>query len=353
MRLEEVAERAGVSIATVSRVLNNSSVVKSKTRARVLKAIEELRYHPNLHARTLAGGKSKSIGVIVSNLENPFFFDVYQAVETGAHARGYEVVVANTGYRPEQLVSSIRLMIGKRVAGLAVIVSEMDPALIDELAEDIVPVVFYDVGIPKRNITNIRVNYRRGMEKLVEYLHAMGHRKLGFIGHHAILGPLHERLKAVSDIVAGYETGVEVRASADADSLEGGRQAARTLLADGYKPTAIICVNDLMAVGALRELRQRGLRVPEDVSVTGFDNIKLSEFCSPALTTLHIPRDQIGHTVCECLIQRDNRPASIDREIVIDPELVLRESTGPASRSENMKHSRAASGSRVRIPSVG
>jgi DNA-binding LacI/PurR family transcriptional regulator len=328
MNLEVVAKRAGVSTATVSRVLNNANVVRSKTRARVLKVIEELRYHPNLHARTLAGGKSKTIGVIVSNIENPFFFDVYQTVESDAHARGYEVVVANTNYRSEQLVSSIRLMIGRRVAGLAVIVSEMDPALIDELTESVMPVVFYDVGTPKRNITNIRVNYRRGIEKVIEYLHSVGHRKLGFVGHHSLLGPINERMKAVLDTVAKYATGVEVQTSADADTLEGGRQATRALLSTGYEPTAIICVNDIMAVGALRELRERGLRVPQDVSVTGFDNIKLSEFCYPALTTVHIPRERIGHIVCECLIPKDDK-RNIDREIVIDPEFVVRESTGP------------------------
>jgi len=331
MRLEAVAERAGVSIATVSRVLNNSTAVNPKTRARVLKAIKELRYHPNLHARTLAGGKSKTVGVIVSNLENPFFFDVYQAVEGDAHARGYEVVVANTDYKPEQLSTCIRLMIERRVGGLAVIVSEMEPALIDELAGGDVPIVFYDVGAPRRNITNIRVNYRQGIEKLVEYLHSLGHQKLGFIGHHSTLGPLHERLKAVKDVIAKYSSDMEVRSSANKDSLEGGRQAARTLLASGYRPTAIVCVNDIMAVGALRELRDRGLRVPEDVSVTGFDNIKISEFCSPALTTLHIPRDRIGHTICESLIGVDHQPPNTDREIILDPELVVRDSTGRVS----------------------
>ena len=114
MNLEQVARRAKVSTATVSRVLNNASVVKSSTRARVEKAIEELKYHPNLHARNLAGGKSRSLGVIASNMENPFFFDIYKTIESDAHARGYEVVVANTDYRSEQLVSSIRLMIGCR-----------------------------------------------------------------------------------------------------------------------------------------------------------------------------------------------------------------------------------------------
>jgi DNA-binding LacI/PurR family transcriptional regulator len=330
MNLEQVARRAKVSTATVSRVLNNASIVKSTTRARVLRAIEELKYHPNLHARNLAGGKSNTIGVIVSNMENPFFFDIYKTVESDAHSSGLEVVVANTDYRPEQLVTSIRLMIGRRVAGLAAIVSEMEPALMDELTDSRIPVVFYDVGTPRPNITNIKVNYRRGVEKVVEYLHNLGHRRLGFVGHHAVLGPINERLKTVTEAAARF-SGMEVRTAADTDTLEGGRQAARALLATGYQPTAIICVNDVMAVGALRELRERGLRVPEDISVTGFDNVKLSEFCYPALTTVHIPRDRIGHIISDRLAPGSARE-SADREIVIDPEFVVRDSTGPARR---------------------
>jgi DNA-binding LacI/PurR family transcriptional regulator len=309
--------------------LNNASVVKTSTRARVIKAIEELKYHPNLHARNLAGGKSRTIGVIVSNLENPFFFDIYKTIEADAHAAGYEVVMANTDYRSEQLVNSIRLMMGRRVAGLAAVVSEMEPALIDELTESDMPVVFYDVGAPRQNITNIRVDYRRGIDKVIDYLHSLGHRKIGFVGHHSLLGPIHERARAVIDAAARYPQ-MEVRTAADADTLDGGRLAARSLLASGEAPTAIVCVNDIMAVGALRELRQRGLRVPEDVSVTGFDNVKLSEFCYPALTTVHIPRERIGKLVCESLLAKSNGNPS-DHEMVIDPEFVLRDSTGPAS----------------------
>src|SRR5258708_14949771 len=148
MNREQVAGRARVSTATVSRVLNNASVVKTSTRSRVMKAIEELRYHPNLHARSLAGGKSRSIGVIASNMENPFFFDIYKTIESDAHARGYEVLMANTDYRAEQLVASIRLMIGRRVAGLSASVSEMAPTLIDEPNQLGIPVVLYDRGVP-------------------------------------------------------------------------------------------------------------------------------------------------------------------------------------------------------------
>jgi len=328
MTLEEVARRARVSTATVSRVLNNGASVKSSTRARVLRVMQELKYSPNLHAQSLAGGRSRSIGVIVSNIENPFFLDIYKTVEAGAHAAGFDVIMANTDYSSERLVTSIRLMLGRRLAGLAAIVSEMDANLIQELSGQRIPVVFYDVGTPRRNITNIRVDYRGGMAKLTSYLYSLGHRRVGYIGHHAVLGPIHERLQSLRDAM-GRHPGLEVETATDADSLEGGRQAARVLLARTPRPTALVCVNDVMAVGALRELRSRGRRVPEDVSVTGFDNVTLAQFAVPALTTVHIPREQIGRTICECLM-RDDVPR--EHEYVIEPELVVRDSTGPAPR---------------------
>lgn len=332
MSLEEVAKMARVSTATVSRVMNGVDVVKSSTRARVMKALTTLKYHPNLHARSLAGGRSRTIGVIVSNLENPFFLDVYMAVEADCHARGYEVVLANTSYRPERLAASIRLMIGRRVAGLAAIVSEMDDDIIQELAGSNIPIVFYDVGTAGGNITKIRVNYRKGVERIVEYLAALGHRDLAFVGHHADLGPLDERRRAVFDSVGVVCPDAAVRTVAGTDSLDGGRQAVAELLSTGPAPTAIICVNDLMAVGALKELRERRLRVPEDISVTGFDNISLSEYCSPALTTVHIPRQRIGHTLFAALAPDANIATNVGKEIVIDPEFVVRDSTGPVRK---------------------
>ena len=332
MNLEEVAKRAKVSTATVSRVLNNIEVVRSATRARVLKAVEELKYQPNLHARTLAGGKSRTLGIIVSNMENPFFVDVFRALDADAHDHGYEVVIANTDYRAERLASSIRLMIGRRVAGLAVIVSETDAALMQELGESRIPVVFFDIGVPRKNLSNVRVNYNRGIERVVEYLYDLGHRRMAFIGHHPTLGPISLRERTFVETVRRHGPSVEWRTVVDADGLDGGRHAARELLSSGFRPTAIICVNDFMAVGVLRELREHGLRVPDDVSVTGFDNIQLSEFCYPPLTTVDIPRDRIGHIVFETLVPDLPRSRPAGREVVIDPELVLRESTGPARK---------------------
>jgi LacI family transcriptional regulator len=331
MNLEEVAKRAKVSTATVSRVLNNVQVVKPTTRARVMKAIADLNYHPNLHARSLAGGKSRTIGMIVSNLENPFFLDIFQTVEALALSRDYDVVVANTGYKTQQLVHSVRLMIGRRVAGLAVMVSEMDPALMQELTLSRIPTVFYDVGSARQNITNIRVNYRKGIESLVGYLHNLGHRRIGFVGHHDALDPISERAQTLMELAAKYSPHLEVKRAGDADSLEGGRLGVREILRSGFDPTAIMCVNDLMAIGVLRELRDWGLRVPEDISVTGFDNIRWSEFCFPRLTTIHIPREQIGKMSVEALLN-NSAMARAGRDIVIDPEFLVRESTGPARK---------------------
>jgi DNA-binding LacI/PurR family transcriptional regulator len=296
----------------------------------VQKAIEDLKYHPNLHARNLAGGKSHTFGMIVSNLENPFFYDVYRAAEDDARAKGYEILLANTDYAPEHLVTNIRLMLGRRVAGLALVISEMDPALIQELSDEDVPVVFYDVGTAKHNISNIVVNYAKGIERVVRYLHQLGHRRMGFISHHPSLGPLSARERAFRETVSSYKPDLQWQIVASTDGIEGGRQATREILASGLDPTAIICVNDFMALGVLHELREVGIRVPEEVSVTGFDNIKLAEVCFPSLTTLHIPRDRIGHMMLQALTTASSAREACARRMLIDPEFVLRASTGSA-----------------------
>ncbi len=330
MNLDDVARHAHVSIATASRVLNDTGPVKNSTRLRVLRAVKSLRYHPNLQARSLAGGKSQTLGMIVSNLENPFFLDIFCALESDAHRHGYEVLVANTDYQPRRLVSSVHLMMGRRVAGLAVIVSEMDPSLMKELMEQNQPIVFYDVGAPAPNISNIRVNYEKGIQKAVEYLYSMGHRRTAFVGHHTRLTPLLDRKRSFLEAMKHYNGKVEWTTATERDSPEGGQLATRQLLESGFKPTAIIVVNDFMALGVLKELRERGLHVPKDVSVTGYDNIGLSNFTCPPLTTVNIPRAEIGRLAFEALVLQKDEMRTQGREFRINPELIVRESSGPA-----------------------
>ena len=186
-----------------------------------MKAIADLKYHPNLHARSLAGAVNKTIGVIVSNLDNPFFLDVYRAVEQDCHANGYEVVVSNTLYQPEKLAASVRMMIGRRVGGLALIVSEMEDSIVKELTEGETPIVLYDVGSAGAHVTKIRVNYRKGVERVIDYLTALGHTNFGFIGHDSALGPIAERCSSVLACAQAADAKATVRQASDSDGLQG------------------------------------------------------------------------------------------------------------------------------------
>lgn len=324
MKLEDVARQAGVSTATVSRVLNNIGVVKISTRARVLRTVKEMKYSPDMNARALASGASRTIGLVVSNLANPFFVDIYCSLEEHALGQGYEVLVAQTGYEPERLVNAVQTMLGRRVGGLALVVSEIDRKLLDELAERDLRTVVYDVGRPQPNMVSIKTDYRTGMQKIAEYLYGLGHRRMAFVGHHTTLGPLNDREQVFLNAMKQYSPQVTYTTVADADGFAGGHAAARALMASGFHATAILCVNDVMAFGVCRHLHECGLNVPRDVSVTGFDNLALAEHACPSLTTANVPRAEIGRRMFESL----TGPHS-SREITIEPQLIIRESSGP------------------------
>ncbi len=334
--LREVARKAKVSTATVSRVLNDIGPIKNSTRKRVMQAVAELKYRPNIHARALAAGKSQTLGMIVSNLTNPFFLDIFSGLERGAREKGYQVVVASTDYDGESLVSNVHSMISRRVAGLALVVSEMEPALIADLADSDVPTAYYDVGVAGPNSTNIRVNYHAGMQTMLEYLHDLGHRRMAFVGHHTSLGPLQEREHSFVSTIQSEFKDVQFVKAAQQDSPFGGQAAAAEVLDSGFAPTAIVCVNDYMAMGVLGELRERGVRVPEDVSVTGFDNIGLAQFVSPPLTTVNIPRDEIAQMFLKALLPEEKKSALMGREVQVKPDLIIRQTTGRASTARSV-----------------
>ncbi len=328
MNLADVARRAGVGSATVSRVLNGHPGVKNSTRAKVLRAIEQLKYKPNLHARTLAGGRSRVLGIVMANLYNPFFADVYHAIETNALGRGYETVLANSSHDVKLLKASIQRLLGQQVAGLGVF-PEMEPAIMEELQEARIPVVLFDAGDTPDSFTNIHFDHRKGMRMLLDLLFALGHRRMAYIGAPVFVRPTEARRMEFLETTARH--GVEsLVVSPTEDGFGGGREATRELLRSGFEPTAILCVNDWIAVGVIRELRNQGLSAPGDVSVTGFDNITMSEFCCPSLTTIHIPRAEIGRLAVAGLLPDESGSPPVPRHIYLDPELVVRESTGVA-----------------------
>jgi DNA-binding LacI/PurR family transcriptional regulator len=328
VKLADVAKKAKVSVTTVSRVLNGEENVRASTRSRVQRVIEELKYYPNLHARSLAGGQSKTLGMIVSNLDNPFFLDVYRRFESLAIQQGFETIVAASHYDPGRLRAILRSMIGRRLAGIAAIVSETSRELVSDLTGFGIPVVVYDFSRPGRGVTNIRSNYKDGMRQIVEYLCSLGHRRMAFIAYPLPLGPTEDRRQAFLDTMA--EHGAEARViSAQADGYIGGREAARELLESGFPVTAILCVNDITAIGVLKQLSERKMPVPEQVSVTGFDNIQLAQFTIPSLTTVHIPRDRIAELSFESLVAARPFGRKPDRDFLLEPELILRCSSGP------------------------
>jgi LacI family transcriptional regulator len=293
-----------------------------------LRAIEELQYRPNLHARTLARGQSKVLGVVMANPYNPFFADISNAIELDADRRGYEVELLNAHTDLRKLEPSVHRFLDQKVAGLALF-PQNEPEILEELREAGVPVVLYDGGEGGPNITSIRFDHRRGARMLLDLLYALGHRRMAYIAAPRLLAPTEARRLEFVETTARYS--VESRiVTPVADGFAGGREATRELLRSGFAPTAILCVNDWMAIGAIRELFNEGLSVPRDVSVTGFDNITASEFSCPSLTTIHIPRAEIGGLVVEALLPDSSGEPPPSRQIWLDPELIVRESTGSA-----------------------
>ena len=330
VKLLDVAKAAGVSVSTVSRVVNGDENVRASTRERVEKVMERLRYHPNLHARSLVEGSSRILGVIVSNLDNPFFLDVYRRLETLAYANGFETLLLASHYDAARLREGIRSLIGQRVAGIAAIVSEMQDDVLDELDGTGIPVVCYDFT-SQRGLTNIRSNYGKGMRQLVEYLYSLGHRRMALVAYRIALGSTEDRRRAFLETMASHKAPAHVFSPA-ADGPQGGREAVAELLESGFDATAIICINDVTAVGVLKELAERRIAVPRELSVAGFDNIQLGQYTIPSLTTVNVPRDRIAELAFEALRKHARGDMERGREFVLEPDLIVRGSTGICAR---------------------
>jgi LacI family transcriptional regulator len=330
--IKEVAREAGVSTATVSHVINNTRYVSDEVRARVLKAIEQCRYYPNAHARSLASGKSKIIGLVISDIVNPFFPELVKAIEAAAFERGYDIVLSNTNYDTERTSHYVRRFIERKIAGVAVMTSEMDKKLVDELAHREVPVVFLDVGEPGLHMNNLRVDYDEGIEQAILHLVALGHRRIAFIGGNTNLRSSRRRLEAFRKTMQQLFPDAAELVFYGNFKIEGGQRAASEILATqgGNPPTAVVCANDLMAIGAISEFEAAGLSVPRDVSVVGFDNIAFAALTKPALTTVNLPLGELGRRAIEVLIRSVEDSEQQGIEIRIPTNLIIRQSTAPA-----------------------
>jgi DNA-binding LacI/PurR family transcriptional regulator len=327
MNIREVAKRARVSTATVSRTINGSDKVKPATAARVRKAIEELNFMPNTHARTLVSGRSHILGLIISDITNPFFPDLVKSFEDEAVQRGKEVIIGNTDYNPKRMAGCIRRMVERKVDGVAIMTSESDPSLVGELTRRHIPTVFMDTGKPGPHCANIRVDYGQGIREAVQHLIALNHRRIAFIS-----GPMN--LASAQTRCSVFISSVKTRGLFDPaligngnHRIEGGAMAMRNLLKLTRRPTAVIASNDLTAIGALGAIHETGLRVPEDISLIGFDDIAFAHLTNPPLTTVLLSRRQLATMAFAALdaLSQGNKD-SLD-QLTIPTHLVMRNST--------------------------
>ncbi|HEY0547353.1 MAG TPA: LacI family DNA-binding transcriptional regulator [Pyrinomonadaceae bacterium] len=336
MRIKDVAREAGVSTATVSHVINNTRFVSEETRQKVMRAIERCHYYPNAHARYLASGRSRTLGLLISDIVNPFFPELVKSMETAAFEHGYEVVLSNTNYDAARTSDYVRRMIERKVAGVALMTSELDPALLDELARREVSVVFLDLGSAGPHMSNINIDYGVGIDEAVRHLVSLGHQRINFINGPAQLRSASRRLEAFYESHARHLADAPPSKVYESDfRLEGGRRAARAMLDARELPTAVMVANDMMALGAMQEFHSAGLSIPQDVSIIGFDDIAFVSLAEPALTTVCLPREEVGRRAVEALMQMIEHPDRAGVEIDISTHLVVRNSTGPTAGMRN------------------
>ena len=341
-KIQDVARAAGVSLGTVSAVLNGKSVVKEDTRRSVQEAIKALGYHPDPYARNLPRRTTQVLGVIVSNLINPFFSELAQAIETEAARFGYQIALTATNFSPETHLSAVQQFVSARVAGIAVMTSERNLVAQQLLANSGVPSTFLDVGKRLANCTNIRIDSRGGMKATVEHLLELGHRDLLFLRNsQETSGPplLSHRMREqgfATAVKACGLSGLNVHVlDAVGPGAEAGEAAVNSAI-DAFYFSAVIAVTDMVALGACRGLQQRGFRIPGDVSVVGFDNTFLSQFLSPALTTVNIERAQLSEIVVRELLSRSQSTLT-HKSISMPTQLIKRESTAAPNHDRRLK----------------
>lgn len=328
MDIHAVARLAKVSIATVSRTINHVPTVNPRLAKRVWEAIRELNYFPNTQARALVSGRSRLLGLIVSEITNPFFPELIQGFEDIAVEHGYEILIGSTSYDTERMRRVIRRMVERNAEGVAVMTFGIEEPLLDQLANRRVPLVFVDVGPDRPGISVLRVDYHHGIRQGVQHLAALGHRDIAFVTGPPRLHSAQSRLAAFNKTLQECGIPVDQKWIIEGDhTMEGGMAAAEQLLVRKDLPTAIMCSNDMLAIGVLHKLSRSGLRVPDDVSIIGFDDIHMAEMMIPPLTSIQMSRTELARSAVTAL-RAHLENLSPQREYQIDTQLVVRESTG-------------------------
>jgi DNA-binding LacI/PurR family transcriptional regulator len=327
--MKDVARRAGVSPSTVSRVLNKTHYISDETRSRVLQVVEELNYFKNVHARRLATGQSDLFGLVISEIANPYFPEVIRGFQAAAWDRGLDVLLLNTEYSEARTQSVIRKLVESDVRGVAILTSSIDSSATAELTDAGIAVVFSNYCAAQRLVSNISLDYNRGVVQAIEHVAQLGHRRVAVIA-----GPDTNRTAA--HIKKALIRGLSRRGmkpfpvTSSNYRVDAGASAVRDILSVPEIPTVIFCGSDLIAMGAMSALESLGVRIPEDISIVGIDDIAFAVLARPPLTTISVPRERLGLTAFMALDKMLRRKRQNGAEYHLETELVIRSSTAEA-----------------------
>lgn len=327
--LDDVARAADVSTATVSRCLNEKQKVSPKTLERVMEAVERLGYTPNFYARAMAAKRSFTIGAIIPTMENAIFARGLQAFQETLHELGYNLLVSSSAYQPKLEAEQIRELVARGADGLLLIGYERDQAVYDYLDRRSIPTVLAWASSPDIAHAFVGFDNRSAMRGLADKVIEMGHRRIGVIsgiveGNDRAAG----RLAGIKDSwrAHGFDSN-DFSIIETPYEIESGGAAFELLMKADPKPTVVMCGNDVLAMGAISKARELGLDVPDDVSITGFDDIELARYLWPPLTTVHVPHRKMGRVAARALIDLiEKRSTKVSRKL--DVSIVMRSSLG-------------------------
>lgn len=327
--MREVARRAGVSLATVSRVLNNTPYISEETRKRVLETVHECNYFKNVHAKRLATGQSDLFGLVISEIANPYFPEIIRGFQATAWSQGFDVLLCNTEYDSDRTKAVMRKLRESDVRGAAIVTSSVDRNMAADLTAAGIPLVLCNADPAGKLVGNITIDYGPGIKKAIQHVVDLGHR-----GAAVIAGP-GANWTAVA-IKNALVSGLKARGLKPLCVLEcnyrvdAGASAVREVLSRRHTPTVVFCGNDLIAMGAMSALEEAGVKVPDEVSVVGIDDIFFASLARPPLTTISVPREQLGVQAFEALTQILKRKQHKGSNYTLRTDLVVRRSTARA-----------------------
>jgi LacI family transcriptional regulator len=326
--IHEVAKKARVSPTTVSHVINNTRFVSEILRERVQRAMAELNYRPNALARSLRLGQTHTFGLILPDSANPFFAEIGHAIEAAAFERGYSVILCNTENDQTKELLYTNVLENRQVDGMIFVATGRNHDALSSIVKNGLPLVVVDRDLGSLSLDAVTTDNHQGGLIATRHLIERGHRIIGCITGPSDITPSAERVTGYSDAIKEINLELEETLLLRGDfHVPSGLEAATRLLQRDPRPTALFVCNDMMAIGALHAAAKLGLRVPDDVAIVGFDDIELASYTIPPLTTVCQPKQQIGQTAIQLILERMSAPSLPPRHKILHPQLIIRESS--------------------------